>query len=232
MRTLRSRLRRSSAGTAPGSLDLGSLRRVTPISDVWGVDRGSPIDRYYIDGFLSRHAGDIRGRVLEIADDRYASRFGGDAIIDLDILHGAAGNPAATLVGDLSNAPEIPDAAFDCVICTQTLFFIYDFEAALTTLHRILAPGGVVFVTVPGTSRICESDGEPWSDYWRFTSASMRKLFEETFPGDAAAVEAHGNVLAAAAMLYGIAAEELTREELDANDPRFEVLVAVRAQKA
>jgi hypothetical protein len=45
------------------------------------------------------------------------------------------------------------------------------------------------------------------------------------------AVEAHGNVLAGAAFLYGIAAEELTGEELDAADPRFPVIVCARISK-
>ena len=49
------------------------LRRTEPISRAYGFDRGTPVDRHYIEAFLQRHApspdysaGDIRGRVLEV----------------------------------------------------------------------------------------------------------------------------------------------------------------------
>jgi hypothetical protein len=57
-------------------------------------------------------------------------------------------------------------------------------------------------------------------------------LFEEGFPGGKVHVEAHGNVLSAAAFLYGLAVEDLRPAELDYRDQAFEVTVAVRAVKA
>jgi SAM-dependent methyltransferase len=216
---------------APGQLDFGSLRRLTPVSDVWGLDRGNPIDRYYIDSFLERHSSDIRGRVLEINDPRYTRRFGGDRVERSDVLHPAPGNPEATVVADLADAPQIADDSFDCIICTQTLLFVYDVAAAFRTLHRILAPGGVVFVTVPGICRITQVDRDVFGDWWRFSSQSVRRLFGEAFDPSWLTVESHGNVLAAAASLYGVAAEELTADELDHRDPDFEVVVLARAEK-
>jgi SAM-dependent methyltransferase len=215
----------------PGRLDLGSLRRLTPVSDIYGLDRGNPIDRYYGEEFLERHSTDIRGRVMEINDGRYTRRFGGDRVSHLEIVHPDPGNPQATLIADLSDAPHIPDDSFDCAICTQTLMYIYDVRAAIRTLHRILAPEGVVFVTVPGVSRITQPEDEIWGDWWRFTTKSITRLFEEAFGQHAVTVETYGNVLAAAAQLYGIAAEELTRPELNHRDPNFEVLLALRAEK-
>jgi hypothetical protein len=44
-------------------------------------------------------------------------------------------------------------------------------------------------------------------------------------------VETHGNVLAAIAFLQGLAAEELTREELDHLDIDYPVTIAVVAQR-
>src|SRR5829696_9316780 len=55
---------------------LGTLRRITPLSRRWGADRGTPIDRWYIERFLEAHRGDIHGRVLEVKDAGYARRFG------------------------------------------------------------------------------------------------------------------------------------------------------------
>src|SRR5919107_1015834 len=61
-------------------VSFGSLRRLTPISRQFGYDRGQPIDRYYIENFLNRQASDIQGRVLEIKDPFYTSKYGGSRV--------------------------------------------------------------------------------------------------------------------------------------------------------
>ncbi len=196
----------------------------------FGYDRGQPIDRYYIEQFLDRHADDVHGRVLEIGDDAYTSRFGGDRVSVSDVLHVDDSNPAATIVGDLAQADHIPSDTFDCIILTQTLHLIYDVPAAIRTLHRILKPGGVLLATFPGVSQIARDRwGETW--YWGFTTLSARRLFEESFPAGTIEVESRGNVLTAIGFLHGLAAEELRQEELDFNDPTYQVLVMLRAEK-
>jgi hypothetical protein len=72
---------------------------------------------------------------------------------------------------------------------------------------------------------------ERWGDFWRFTSLSARRLFEEVFSPPNVTVEAHGNVLAALAFLHGMASEELRKGELDYYDPDYEVIITVRAVK-
>jgi SAM-dependent methyltransferase len=212
-----------------GWVQLGSLRRVTPISREFGYDRGLPIDRYYIERFLSAHASDIRGHVLEIADNTYTRRFGGDRVIRSDVLHVMEGDPTATIVGDLTCADHIPSDTFDCAILTQTLQFIYDVPAALRTVRRIVKPGGTVLATVPGITPISRYDMERWGCYWAFTSLSVRRLFEGVFSAEGIGVEPQGNVLAASAFLYGMAAEELEQGQLDARDPDYQVVITVRA---
>lgn len=214
-----------------GRVRFGSLRRLTPISRVFGFDRGLCIDRYYIEQFLSAHAQDIQGHVLEIGDDTYTQRFGHNRVTKSDVLHVTEGNPKATLVADLTCAEHIPADTFDCIIFTQTLQFIYNVQAAVQTLHRILKPGGVLLATFPGISQISRYDMERWGDFWRFTTLSARRLFEEAFPPENVNVKAYGNVLTAIAFLHGLAAEELKREELDYHDPDYEVLITVRAVK-
>jgi hypothetical protein len=56
-------------------------------------------------------------------------------------------------------------------------------------------------------------------------------MFESAFAPEGVRVEAYGNVLAASAFLYGLAAEELRQEELAPRDPDYEMLIAVRAQR-
>jgi SAM-dependent methyltransferase len=219
--------------TRVGSVDFGDLRRVSPISPVFGFDRGQLVDRYYVKQFLSAWSADVRGRVLEMMDDGYTREFGAMRVTRSDVLHSVAGNPRATIVADLTTENSIPDEIFDCVICTQTLQFIYDFRAALRELHRILRPGGVLLLTAHGTSRIGRRVGiDAWGEYWRFTSQSMRRLLTETFPATDATIEVYGNVLTAVANLHCLAAQELTRAELDFRDPNYEVLLAVRAVKS
>src|SRR5215212_5387857 len=211
----RRKLRRLAQWPPVGGVRLGSLKRTRPISRNYGWERGTPVDRFYIEAFLTTHADAVRGRVLEIGDDEYTRRFGGDAVTSSDVLHAGPGNSRATLVGDLADAPEIADASFDCVICTQTLLLIYDVHAAVRTLRRILAPGGTALVTVPGVSRICRDEADEWGDYWRFTSDSASRLFSDEFDAQNVSVEAYGNVLAATAMLHGLAAEEVGAERLN-----------------
>lgn len=230
--SIRSLLVRYTRRPPIGSVDFGDLRRTKPISDQWGFDRGLPVDRYYIERFLTAHATDIHGRVLEVADNEYTRRFGGDRVTRSDILHDTAGSPRATVVADLAQAGHVPADSFDCIICTQTLQLIYDVQAAIETLHRILKPGGVLLATVPTITQISRADMDRNGDYWRFTSAAARRLFSDRFPGGSVSVEAHGNVLAAIAFLHGVAIEELERRELDDLDPDYEMLLTVRAVKA
>lgn len=232
LRWMRKRWKRLTQWPVVGTVRFGGLRRVQPVSRRFGLDRGKPIDRYYIEAFLSRNAGDILGHVLEMGDDNYTRKFGESRVTRSDILHLHPGNPQATLVGDLANAQHIPSNSFDCIIFVQTLQFIYDFRAALGHLHRILRPGGKLLATFPGISQISRYDMDRWGDFWRFTSLSARQLFEESFPAGNVTVQAHGNVLSAIAFLEGLAVEELKREELDQPDLDYELLITVRAVKA
>jgi SAM-dependent methyltransferase len=214
-----------------GLVRFGGLRRLTPISRVFGLDRGTPVARYYIEQFLSAHAADIHGNVLEIGDDTYTRRFGGERVTHCDVLHVESSNPNATIVGDLTDAPHISSDKFDCIILTQTLNFIYDVRAAITTLHRILRPGGVLLATTSGISQISRYDMDRWGHYWDLTSLSARRLLEEVFSPRHVQVTAHGNVLAAVAFLHGLSAQELRQKELDYRDPDYELVITIRAVK-
>ena len=208
-----------------------NLRRLTPVSRIFGADRGQSIDRYYIESFLQKHTADIRGCVLEIGNSTYTQRFGGQQVTCSEVLHVMPGNPAATVIGNFETGEGVPQDRFDCVILTQTLPFIYDIKAAMAHIYATLRPGGVLLATLCGISPISRYDMERWGDYWRFTSLSTRRLFEEVFPPANVTVEAYGNVLAATALLYGLASHELRTQELDFRDPDYEVSITVRAVK-
>jgi hypothetical protein len=202
-----------------------------PVSRTFGFERGKPIDRWYIEGFLRSHADDVRGRVLEVAESTYTSWYGGDRVQTSDVLYAAEGHAGTTIVGDLTTGAGIPEAAFDCFICTQTLPFIYDVRAAAAGTRALLAPGGVLLATLPGISQISREDMRDWGDWWRFTARSAQRLFAEVYGEDHVEVTHHGNVRAAAAFLYGLAAEELGAVALEAVDPDFHLLITIRAQR-
>jgi SAM-dependent methyltransferase len=214
-----------------GSVRFGDLRRVTPISENFGWGRGTPIDRYYIEGFLHRNCRDVRGRVLEIGDNFYTERFGGAQVEQSDVLSVESYNPKATFVGDLTLPGTLPEAAFDCIIFTQTLQYMFDPRAAVASLFRALKRDGVLLLTVP--SQGSQVDGAAWgvSWYWWFTSAAIRRVLELSFRPEAVTVETYGNVFVATAFHYGVVVEEVEIGELDASDPGFSVIASARAVK-
>jgi SAM-dependent methyltransferase len=212
--------------------DFSVLRRVRPYRPFFGWRRGRCVDRVYIEQFLSQHSQDIHGRAVEIGENLYMAQFGGNRVTRADVLD-FVDRPGITIQADLADAASIPDNSFDCILCTQVLMYVYDLPAAVKTLHRTLASGGVALVTLAGISQIAPTSqtGEA-EDYWRFTRASAHQLFSDVFGPENIEIQSFGNVLTAAALLHGLVADELTPEEFAHNDPDYPLIVAVRATKA
>lgn len=206
----------------------GNLRRLRPISERYGFDRGTPVDRYYIGRFLESHRADVRGRVLEVKNNAYSRRFD-SGVTRFDVLDIDPTNPDATVVADLSAADDVPGDQFDAFVLTQTLHLIFDIESAVRHAHRLLKPGGILLATLPSVSRIDRGAAE--IDYWRVTEPSCRVLFGRVFGRENVELCAYGNVFTATAFLMGLAAEELRPRELNEHDAAFPVLVGVRAVK-
>jgi glycosyltransferase involved in cell wall biosynthesis len=213
-----------------GRVNKGDLNRTTPFSTQFGYDRGGPLDRYYIESFLKQHNAFIKGKVLEIGDNEYTMRFGGNKVMHSDILHVDEQNTKATFYGDLSHAPHLPDNHFDCIVLTQTLHLIYNYHEAVKTCYRILKPGGALLLTVPGISHIDQGE---WKQYWlwSFTGASIKKILAEIFHENNTEIATYGNVLVAASFLYGLGFSELKKEQLDYFDPHYQVIISAVAIK-
>ncbi|HZO87542.1 MAG TPA: methyltransferase domain-containing protein [Chthonomonadaceae bacterium] len=214
----------------PKVIRWGRMRRLTPVARDWH-ERGNPVDRYYIEAFLDKYRADIRGVVMEVADSRYTRMFGGDQVTRSEVLHVVAGNPDATFVGNLETGVGVPQNAFDCMIVTQVLLCIYDVREAIANAYCALKPGGVLLCTVPGICRICRPDIDLWGDYWRFTTRSAQRLFEEVFGKENVTVECYGNVLTAMGFFHNLGADEFRKEELNYHDPDYQILISVRAVK-
>lgn len=213
-----------------GSVAYGDFDRLQPFDNGFGYERGGPIDRYYIENFLANESSCIAGRVLEIGDNEYTLRYGQKAVTQSDILHVNESNEKATFIGDLTNAPHLPDNTFDCIILTQTLHLIYDYKLALKTCYRILRSGGKLLITSPGITPI---DKGEWKDtwYWSFTDKALQKLLRETFNPEDIEIKTFGNVFTAASFLYGMGLHEVPKDKLDYTDPQFQVIITVKATK-
>jgi SAM-dependent methyltransferase len=196
----------------------------------WGESRGGPIDRHYVAQYIGLHRADICGRVLEVAGDEYATAYG-NGVERIDVLDINPDNPRAAFVGDIADAPNVPDETFDCVLVTQLLPFVYDVRGAIATSHRILRQGGVLLVTTPGICRIAPVESESYGHWWNLTSMSARRLAAEHFGDENVDVTTYGNVLTATAFLFGLGMYDVTTEELAYQDPAFQVTVGVRAVK-
>jgi hypothetical protein len=208
-----------------------NLRRVTPLCRDFGFQRGTPVDRFYIEQFLHEHSQDIRGHVLEVANARYTTRFGQDKVVRSDVLHVDPAATGATIIGNLATGEGIPQAAFDCIILTETLFCIYDLRSTVAHLIAALKPGGVALISTAGIAQISKHDRDRWGDFWRLTTMSMRALLEEVVPADHITVTSGGNVLAAVSLLHGIVVEDLSVKELEHYDDEYEVVVLARVVK-
>jgi hypothetical protein len=194
----------------------------------WGYDRGTPIDRYYLDRFLHANADVITGRVLEVHDARYTTRFGHD-LVTVDVVDIEPANAAATVVADLAVPQSLPAARYDCAVITQTLMYVSDLSCAVANLWQSIAPGGTLIVTMPSISRVDPDIGD--LDRWRVTGRGLEEALRRGCDDGVVSVVTFGSVLTASAFLYGVACEELTTDELDVFDPLYPVLVAGRATK-
>jgi Methyltransferase domain len=131
----------------------GNLRRREPFSANYGFDRGTPVDRYYIERFLAERAQEIRGNVLEVGHAHYARAFRDAAPTQVEIVDVDTRNPESTITADLSEPDSLTYGRFDCFILTQTLQLVADLDEALRNAWQSLASGGVLLVSVPGITR-------------------------------------------------------------------------------
>jgi SAM-dependent methyltransferase len=200
-------------------------KSLKPISNKYGYDRGTPIDRWYIEKFLDDNKQVIRGYILEIHDDAYTKKYGEDRVTKIDILDIDQGNKLANIYGDLRRLSNVADNTYDTLIITQTFGMIDDFDSAIKECHRILKPGGAILATVSSMAP-CHNDS-----FWRFTQHGLAYAFGKYFPKERIKSVGLGNVLSGQGFWVGLAREELTDEELSHNDPEYPLIAGVVANK-
>lgn len=203
---------------------------LVPISNVFGFDRGKPIDRYYIEEFLAENSCFIQGVVLEVADREYTKRFGSDVKKSI-ITHIDDSCDNDSCLINLETGEGVKEGIADCFILTQTLPFIFDIRAAADNVIKILKNGGIALVTVSGISQISRYDMDRWGHYWAFTTASIKRLFEDCKDVEYVKVKAYGNVKSASAGLYGLSVEDMKQEELMYHDDNYQQVITAVVRK-
>ena len=63
---------------------------------------------------------------------------------------------------------------YDLVICSEVLEHVFNYPRLIDNMFKHVAPGGVLFVTVPFAHEI---HGWAYHDYFRFTDQALRLLF-------------------------------------------------------
>lgn len=201
-----------------------------PISRKFGMERGSAIDRYYIEYFLKNNKDLIHGDCLEIAENTYTLKYGENRIKNSYILH-LKGWGENVIKGDLETGEGIREAQYDCAIITQTLMFIYDIKKVAENIYRMLKKGGSALLTVSGISQISRYDADLWGSCYGFHVDAMKKLFEPLFGEENVRIETYGNMKVAVAMLCGLCQEDLTEEDFKAVDRDYPIIISVILKK-
>lgn len=70
----------------------------------------------------------------------------------------------------------LPDAAFDGVLCSQVLEHVFEPEAFLGEIRRVLRPGGTLVLAVP----FMWDEHEQPHDFGRYSSFGLRALLERS----------------------------------------------------
>jgi SAM-dependent methyltransferase len=203
---------------------------IAPVSNQFGLERGQPIDRFYIEQFLAANADCIKGRVVEIAENTYTLKYG-KAVVQSEILHVDPTAANATLIADLTQPDSVPENIADAFICTQTLNFIYDVNSAVCGIHKLLKPNGKALITVAGLSQVSRFDMDRWGDYWRFTDKSLRRLLAAHFEEADIDITTFGNAHSATMFLQGIVMEEVDKRKIGVQDPDYQMVIGAVVTK-
>lgn len=202
--------------------------RFTPVSRSFGMDRGTPIDRYYIEKFLEEYKRHIAGNVLEVGESTYTKKFGHDFISH--VMHVDPPPNSNMIRLDFTRPESWLQEQMDCFVCTQTFLFLFDLDQAIRCAHGLLKKDGVLLATTTGIGKLCRYEGDAWVDYWHLTPPSAQRLFEKYF--SEVQIRGYGNLFAAKAFLEGLALEDLPGTDcLDFYDVEYPITIGIYAKK-
>ncbi len=202
---------------------------LSSMSRKFGLERGSAIDRIYIERFLNQHRNIIRGDVIEIAEDTYTRKYGSE-INNAYILHVQnMGN--GVIKGNLVTGEGIRDRFVDCAIITQTLSFLPDPKRAIINLYRMLKDDGNALITTAGISPLSTFDNDRWGHFWGFYERGIESLFASIELNCDIDIQPYGNVKMAMGFLYGMCAEDYVEKDFEQVDELYPLIYGIKMHK-
>lgn len=138
--------------------------------------RGKTIARTLFNWGISKHVKNIGGVVIDLGGGKNPSyerfwQIKPEKFIRVDINKEARPD----IVADLNKPLPFSDNFANVVFLFNVIYILENPLATLKEIHRILKPGGRLFLTSPF---IFNEAKEP-NDYWRFTSEALEKLLKE-----------------------------------------------------
>ena len=201
-----------------------------PVSKTFGSERGKAVDRYYIEKFLSSNSNVIHGTVLEVANNQYTKEFGGNNV-EKSIVSHVKGWGKNSILCNFETGEGVIENSVDCLICTQTLQYIFDLHSAIKNIYKMLKSGGTALITVPGIKPLCEYDNDNWGEYWSFTPKSIEKLCSVVCNKESFKVVQFGNVKTVTAYLYGLCVEDMKEEDFAEQDLQYPFIICAKISK-
>jgi hypothetical protein len=205
-------------------VDWGDLRRPQPMCASFGFQRGTPIDRYYLQKFVAKIRHRIAGKVVEIGGNPQGPRAYGLShvveYVNVDLLPG----PGVHLVGDVHDPSLLAQQSVGSIVIFNVLEHCVQPATVVDNMYRWLRPGGRVFCMVPNAQRIHECP----ADYWRMLPNALRWMFRAFSRQE---VQQYGTLASLIASYMGISAEELSHHELDDFHPDYPVATCIAAYK-
>ncbi len=214
----------------------GDLGRVKPVSTIFGLDRGAPIDRYYIEDYLKKNSQYITGRAVEVGETTYLEKYGDPRVEKITFIYSESNQKSdkngSILIANFLKKETIPQGYADCLVATQVFNVIYEIKTVFINIRRMLKENGMLIATLPGICQLSRYDADRWGDYWRFTPQGVSKLLEEVFGKGKFSICAYGNAMAACCQIQGVAVEDLPDSSLlDEQDQDFPVIIGFTAWK-
>lgn len=202
-----------------------------PISRQFGSERGTPVDRYYIERFLEEHKQMVRGDVLEIEDSTYSLRYGEERVQKAIVMDVGKESGDITFRGNLETGEGIRDEIADCFILTQTLMYIFDLKSAAHNIVRLLKRGGCALITCSGISQNSKRCMDDYGCCFNFNRDALGRLFEQEPGMEVMEIGSYGNVKTVSAHLNGLCCEDLTTDDFVPNDRYYPLIVYAVVRK-